>query len=673
MGPDEEKSKEQLIEELRRLRRQVKDLEASETELKHAKEELEASASKYRVLFESSPDAILMIEEGKNLDCNKAALDIFMFQSKEEFRNAPTQSLSPEIQPDGKESGELMRRHLDTAYEKGSDTYEWMHQRKDGRPFPSEVVLNKITIGDRDILQAIVRDITDRKKAEEALREREAQYRGIFNSATDTLLILDLFGNIVEANPQACEMYGYAHEDLIRLRGRDLVHPDYHPLSKKLREDITAKGHFRDEFVEVKKDGSNIDVEVRVTEFDYKGEKHLLAIVRDISARKQAEKERQELHAQLEHAQKMQAIGTLAGGIAHDFNNLLTGIQGQVSLMAISLDREHPHYEYLKGIEEIVKRGAELTSQLLGFARGGKYEVQVTDLNSLVSMSSDMFGRTKKEIRIHRAFQPDLWTVEVDRGQIEQVLLNLYVNAWHAMPNGGDLSLETTNEILDEKAVAPFEGKPGKYVKVALTDTGEGMDEETQRRVFEPFFTTKKMGMGTGLGLASAYGIVTNHGGMISVTSKKGEGSTFNLYFPASQKKVRRDHKTSEIILGGDETVLLVDDETMILKIGKRILSSLGYTVLTAQGGREAVEIYKKEQSAIHIVVLDMIMPDQGGGEAYDRIKQINPNAKVLLSSGYSLDGQASTILQRGCNGFIQKPFNIKQLSQKMREVLDAR
>jgi CheY-like chemotaxis protein len=240
------------------------------------------------------------------------------------------------------------------------------------------------------------------------------------------------------------------------------------------------------------------------------------------------------------------------------------------------------------------------------------------------------------------------------------------------MPDGGDLYLESTNEILDEKAVASFDGKPGKYVKISVTDTGEGMDEQTQRRVFEPFFTTKKMGLGTGLGLASAYGIVTNHGGMITVTSKKGEGTAFSLYFPASQKRVRRDHKTSEIIVGGDETVLLVDDENMILKIGKRILTSLGYTVLTAQGGREAVKLYQQKNNAIDIVVLDMIMPDQGGGEAYDHIKNTNPNAKVLLSSGYSLDGQASTILQRGCNGFIQKPFNIKQLSQKLREVLDA-
>ena len=240
------------------------------------------------------------------------------------------------------------------------------------------------------------------------------------------------------------------------------------------------------------------------------------------------------------------------------------------------------------------------------------------------------------------------------------------------MPSGGDLYVETTNELLDEKAVVSFDGAPGKYVKVSITDTGEGMDEETQRRVFEPFFTTKKMGMGTGLGLASAYGIVTNHGGSISVSSKKGEGTTFALYFPASQKMVRRDHKTSEIIVGGEETVLLVDDEKMILKIGKRILSSLGYTVLTAQGGREAVELYEKEKEAIDIVVLDMIMPDQGGGEAYDRIKEANPDVKVLLSSGYSLDGQAGKILQRGCKGFIQKPFNIKQLSQKMREVLDA-
>ncbi|MDY6974549.1 MAG: response regulator, partial [Thermodesulfobacteriota bacterium] len=377
------------------------------------------------------------------------------------------------------------------------------------------------------------------------------------------------------------------------------------------------------------------------------------------------------LEAQLQHAQKMEAIDTLASGIAHDFNNLLMGFQGNASLMLIDMGPRHPYYERLKNIEELVHSGAELTRQLLGFVRGGKYEVKPTDLNKLVRKSSRMFGRTKKEISIRRKYEKGIWTVEVDQGQIEQVLLNLYVNAWQAMPRGGEMHIQTENVTLDESYIKPYRAMTGRYVRISVTDNGVGMDEATKHRIFEPFFTTKVKGRGAGLGLASTYGIIKNHGGLINVYSEKGEGTTFNIYLPVSDNEIVEESKSPEKVFKGTETILLVDDEDVILEVNEKIMQSLGYKVLSANSGKGAVEIYKQNQDKIDIVVLDMIMPDIGGGEAYELLRKINPDAKVILSSGYSINGQASEILARGCRGFIQKPFNITDLSRKLRETLD--
>ncbi len=414
-------------------------------------------------------------------------------------------------------------------------------------------------------------------------------------------------------------------------------------------------------------------------EKDYKkDDKKLLENIVDyiapvLNARLQRDREvdkGKKLESQLQQAQRMEALGTLGGGIAHDFNNLLMGIQGRTSLMIMDVDSSHPHLEHLKGIEEYIKSAADLTKQLLGFARGGKYEVKPTDINELIKRTSGMFGRTKKEIKIHGKYQKDLWTLEADQGQIEQVLMNLYVNAWQAMPGGGDLYLQTENVTLDENYLKPFHIEPGRYVKISLTDTGVGMDEDVQQRIFDPFFTTKEMGRGTGLGLASAYGIIKNHSGFIDVSSKKEVGSTFTIYLPASEKEIIEEKELSKEALKGSEAVLLVDDEDMIIEVGEQLLIKLGYKVFVARDGKEAIEIFKENKDQIDMVIVDMIMPGMGGGETFDRLKEIKPDIKVLLSSGYSIDGQATEILERGCDGFIHKPFDMKQLSGKLREIL---
>ncbi|MBW2107706.1 MAG: response regulator [Deltaproteobacteria bacterium] len=500
------------------------------------------------------------------------------------------------------------------------------------------------------------------------LQLSEKRYEYLVNNSPDIIYTLGPDGTFTYVNPACEKLLGYQAQEVIGKTFSDFVPKDRvsecNEVFTRMKNSLET---IRDiSCTLVHRDGSPRLFSLNgAPQFGSDGKMvGLVGILRDITERKKME-------MQLAQAQKMQAIGTLAGGIAHDFNNLLMGIQGRTSLMFLNINGDHPHYEHLKGIENIVESGANLTRQLLGFARGGKYEVKPTDLNTLVQRSMEMFGRTKKDIVIHPALQQDIWTVEVDRGQIEQVLLNLYVNAWHAMPNGGDLFVETRNVSIPDQGAATYGINGGRYVRVQVKDTGVGMDETTQRRIFEPFFTTKEMGRGTGLGLASAYGIIKNHGGVINVSSAKGNGTTFHIFLPVSDKEIPKKQDNPETLCRGTESILLVDDEDMILEVGEEILREMGYKVFLARSGKEAVEVYKAHKGDIDMVILDMIMPDMGGGEAYDKMKEVNPEVRVLLSSGYSVEGEASEILARGCNGFIQKPFSAKQLSRTIRQVLN--
>lgn len=399
------------------------------------------------------------------------------------------------------------------------------------------------------------------------------------------------------------------------------------------------------------------------------GTQSIIEVFRDITEIKKAEEDRKKMEAQLNQAQRMEAVGTLAGGIAHDFNNLLMGILGYNSLMLTDVDPLHPHYENLTEIEGFVKSAVDLTKQLLGFARGGKYETKATDMNALIKNHNRIFGRTRKEVTILGTYDKNLWTSEVDRGQMEQVLMNLYVNAWQAMNDRGEIFVRTENIVIDADHKWPFEVIPGRYIKFSVTDTGIGMDKKTMEKIFDPFFTTKEKERGTGMGLSSTYGIIKNHGGFITVDSKPGHGSTFNIYLPASTQKAEKDMKDMSQIIKGSGVILLIDDEKMILQVGEKLLKKLGYDVLLASSGYDGITTYKQHQENITIIILDMIMPDMTGSETFEHLKNIDPDAKILLSSGYSLDGKAKQILKQGCNGFIQKPFNINQLSQKLNEI----
>jgi len=518
-------------------------------------------------------------------------------------------------------------------------------------------------------------NLNNRRLAYEELREQDEKYRVIIENIDEGFFEVDLAGNFSFFNKSVCKILGYSSEELYGMNNREYTTPKNAKKMYRTMNSIYRTGEPSDvtDFELIRKDGSTLTVELSAYLMRNKADEPIgfRGVARDVSDKFKAEAEKKRLETQLQQAQKMEAIGNLAGGIAHDFNNILMGMQGNASLMLLKMAPNDQFYEKVKSIERYVESGAALTKQLLGFARGGKYEVKTTDLNELISKTTVMFGRTKKEIKIDTGALSRIRNVEVDQSQIEQVLLNLFVNAWHAMPGGGDLFISTADVDVDETFVKPYRIDPGPYVRISVTDTGVGMDKSTQQRVFEPFYTTKEMGRGTGLGLASAYGIIKNHGGFIEVESEPGEGATFHIFLPASEKRVAEEIETIEEVLKGGETILLVDDEQMIIEIGQEILSALGYRVLPAMSGHEALEIYQDNKNSVDMVILDMIMPNMSGGETFDRLKIIDPDVRVLLCSGYSLSGQATEILERGCDGFIQKPFKLRVLSVKIREILD--
>ncbi len=651
------------------LLKRVKDLE----EAQRISQETE---QKLRGIFDNANDAIFVLEAkpgnpGSFLEANDVACQRLGY-SRDELVSMRPRDIEDHLTP-----SDYSRIETELA-NRGQAVFESVEVMKNGSRMPVEISIRTAQIGEMNIWVIISRDITERKRAEETLKKSEEKYRHLFNSGNDAVMLFPLteegeIGPYIDVNKVACSRYGYTKEEFLKLSLKDMSQDLDGKRYQEIRDALRVDRQIIFESTQAIKDGSTYPAEVNANTIELGDRLAVISVVRDISDRKQAEGEKGRLQAQLHKALRMEAVGTLAGGVAHDFNNLLMGIQGCTSLILNKTDPSHPHYSHLKKIEGYVDSAADLTKQLLGFARGGKYDVRPTDLNDLLMKTSRLFGRTRKELRIHTTYQEEIWTVRADRGQIEQVLLNLYLNASQSMPGGGDLYLETENVTLDTGYVKHFPVSPGRYVKISVTDTGAGMDKETQAKVFEPFFTTNVMGRGAGLGLASAYGIIKNHSGIINVYSEKGEGTTFNIYLPASDKPLLKQEKASHKLLRGTETILLVDDEDITIEVGLEILKELGYWVLNAKRGKDAVDLYMKHGDKIDLVILDIIMPDMGGGETFDRLKEIDPEVRVLLSSGYSMNGEAQKILERGCDGFIQKPFGLNSLSQKIREILDKK
>ncbi len=518
---------------------------------------------------------------------------------------------------------------------------------------------------------------TARTRAQDLLKESEAKYRTITENIQVGIFRSEgLNGKIIEANSAFIEMFGFdSREELLRSDPFKLYFNSDDRLD--IYNYLIVNDSIRDRIVKyIRRDGTLFSASITVfTVRDESGNiLHFDGMVENITDKIAAENEKKKLQSQIVHMQKMESIGRLAGGIAHDFNNILTSVMGYAELLSLQYPDTNTQVGQAANI--ILKgtvKAADLTKQLLGFARGGKYNPVPLDLNYSLKETMEVSGKIfEKNITVVYNLESNLRAVEADENQINQVFTNLIINAKDAMPNGGTLRISTENIILDRMMISDFADlKPGPYVKVSVEDTGIGMSEMIREQIFEPFFTTKGSAKGTGLGLATVYGIVKNHNGHVTVYSEPEKGTLFSVYLPVSDREAAQQETVPEVVRG-NATVMVVDDELLVRQISQDMLTKLGYTVILAENGRHAVDIYRREMHNIDVVLLDMIMPEMAGKEANKELRKLNKNVKVILSSGYSQDGKAAGILQEGVTEFIQKPFRIDILSKTIARVLES-
>jgi two-component system, cell cycle sensor histidine kinase and response regulator CckA len=641
-----------------RLLRENRERRAAERERRSFEDQLHEASLLLEAMLDAIPDIIgVQDTQRRIIRFNKAGYSFFGKQEDEVVGKPCYDLMDQGIPCDDCVSKKILQTSQPAQTEKYlSDRQKWM----DIRGYP-------ILDMDGRVFRIVEhwRDITELKKSQASLVESEEKYRLLVENAKEAIFVYqnDRFRF---SNHQAREM-----ALRIGIVGQqkplsDFIHPDERGVDPQQLLNRLNGFELKPQtmvFRVINTENDTTWLELNTVNLTWQGHPATLNFVRDITRDKELERRFQE-------AQRMESLGTLAGGIAHDFNNLLMGIQGNVSLMYLDVEDDPEFTEKLQSIEDCVESGSRLTKQLLGFARGGKYVVKPMDLNKILKSSADMFGRTRKAISIHGDFEPELWIVVADGNQIEQVLVNLYLNAWQAMQLGGELIIKSENTVLDKFFVKPHDVPPGRYVKISVTDHGMGMDESIRRRIFEPFFTTHEPGRGTGLGLASAFGIIKNHHGFITVQSKLGEGSTFCIYLPASDKEPEIEKISNEAVEIGYETILLVDDEEYIIDVGEMMLKGLGYTIITANSGKGALEIFKEKIDSIDLVVLDLVMPDMSGEAVFNEIRKIKPDIKVLFASGHYMMDQTRALLETGGSDFLQKPFNLRQLSTKIRLIL---
>jgi PAS domain S-box-containing protein len=538
----------------------------------------------------------------------------------------------------------------------------------------SEIPLKK---SDINLLQGIASHIAIslyNARSFKKLKESENRYRQTVENITEGYFEINFDYKLIFTNKALCELLGCTYKEMINSRFDQFFIDSDIPKVQQLLANINWREkpiHFAS--YEMKnRDGRTIPVDLSASlVLDTEGRPiGFRGLARNATERLQLEKEKKSLENQLVHAQKMEAIGTLAGGVAHNFNNWLSGILGNATLIKIDSRHNHKLKQRAEIIERIVENAAKMTQQLLGYARGGKYKVDVIDVNTVIQEAASTFRTTRKDIHIDLQLEPELAAIKADKSQIEQILWNLYVNAVDAMPGGGKISIRSGTMWLAELSGHDFEVVPGHYVRLSITDAGTGIDAEHIDEIFDPFFTTKN-GKGTGLGLASVYGIVKAHKGYIDVKSEKDKGSTFDIYLPSIDDGKTVDPRKETQIIDGNGTILIVDDENDILETVSQMLTRFGYDVMTGSSGKAALDIYKKHHHSIDLVILDMIMPEMGGSELYPQLKQIDQSIKVLLSSGYNLNKQTQNLMDLGCDGFIQKPYSMAALTAEIGRILD--
>lgn len=635
--------------------------------LRQARDTLRKSEQEHRGFVENLNVGVYrstLEYDARLVRANRAMAAICGYPSTRELLSVSFSDLFSDASDKNAFVGEVIRRGVLSGR-------ELLLKRKDGSAVwvscCASVVLNEQKAA--TWVDGVIEDITERKLAEQALTATKEKYRQILDQAPAGICEVDLTtGRFKRVNDAMRELTGYSEHELMSMRCYDILSAE----SRNLLIERIGKlfgGEKVPEISEYEMRSKQGKVFWAVFKLRYHYElenvDRATIVIDDVTERKKAEKERQRVQRRLFQTEKMRAIRTLAGGIAHDFNNLLMAIQANISLMLSKADYAHPYFKYLMAIEEQVKIAADLSSQLLGFARGVKYHLETTDLNQLVREQVSLFARTNRQIRVHPKYQEDLWQVDVDRGRMKQVVLNLCVNAAQTMTQGGDLYIQTRNVVLGNKSKKLGTVKPGRYVRLSVTDTGKGMDEAILNRIFEPFFTTQKMGTqkGIGLGLTITHSIVRDHGGFIRVHSEPGRGTTFRVYLPASPRKVAAKEFAKQPFDRHQETILIVEDETPVMEVIEEMAKRLGFTVLKALSGKEALKVYELNKNRIDLVVLDIVLPDMSGGQVYEHIKRIDPNEKILISTGFDLE--QTTFKDRPVD-VIRKPFSLREFSEKL-------
>jgi PAS domain S-box-containing protein len=627
--------------------------------------ELRKSTAKFSGVVQISEDAIITVDESHAITLfNPGAEKIFGHRA-EDMIGRPIHLLLPE------RYRAIHAAHMDKFFASG-DTLRAMAERtmihglrNDGNEFPAEASIAKFRAGSEMILTVRLRDISQRMQAEQGLRQLAA----IVDSSEDAIISQSLDGVITTWNSGAEKMFGYAAAEIVGLNASILLPPKLREELLQQVEQVKTGGSWRGETVRVRKDGKPIDVGLSISLL--KGEKGtspgLSMIARDITERKRLEEE-------LRQSQKMEAVGRLAGGVAHDFNNLLSVIVGYGYLIHANTTPDHPAHASAQEIMTAAGRAGALTRQLLAFSRKQVLQPEVLDLNSVLKNMDEMLPRLIGEdidLRIMRG--QNLRRVKLDPVQIEQVVMNLVVNSRDAMPNGGKLTIETADVTFNAQEAAHHGVSPGQYVLLAVSDTGEGMDEKTQKLIFEPFFTTKEPGKGTGLGLSTVYGIVSQVKGHIWVYSEPGNGTTFKIYFPATAEAATEDRAAfgSKPVLCGTETVLVVEDSELLRNLITQFLRDSGYKVLIATDGQQALKVAGEWPETIDLLLTDVVMPVLGGQELAATLLAKYPGLTVLFMSGYTNSALIHQGAMDGDWSFLQKPFSPDVLLARVREVLD--
>jgi len=632
------------------------------TERKRAEHALKESESEMRALFASMTDVIIVFDaQGRHLKIAPTKAPHFYKPAAERIGKT-----IHEIFP--KEKADFFLAQIRRALEQGSThrvEYSLSINEREGW---YEGSISPMT---EDSVIWVAHDITERKQAEDALRESEERYRDIVENAHDIIYSHDLQGRYTSMNEAGAQITGYTREEALALDITKTVAPEYAEKARDMiRKKLAGEKVTAYEMEIIAKDGHRVTVEANTKLVFHNGVPvGVQGIARDITERKQLEE-------QLRQSQKMEAIGQLAGGVAHDFNNLLTAINGYSGLALQRIDDNHPLKGYLEEIKKAGDRAANLTRQLLAFGRKQILQPLAINLNDVVTDMNKMLKRlVGEDIQFTAKLDPALKRIKADPGQIEQVLVNLVVNSRDAMPQGGNLTIETMSVDLDEDYANSHVGAvPGGYVMLAVSDTGTGMDEDTQAHIFDPFFTTKEKGKGTGLGLSTVYGIVKQSGGNILVYSEVGQGTTFKVYLPelagVAQKAAAEGVETP--VRGGSETILLVEDEEVVRGLARKILENAGYRVVAASRGEEAVRLCLEQAEPIDLLLTDVVMPETSGKEVADRLREMQPGLRVLFMSGYTDEAIVHHGVLDADVKFIQKPFTPAALARKVREVLDS-